>query len=95
FAATVLAGIVLMFYLSFRRYDRAILLMPAWALIVAWLFAGYMAVTGRIDNDIIQPALDGGMVLIVLLLGFTVIQHAFAGGVYQPGLFSDLERQAL
>ncbi|WP_174801902.1 EAL domain-containing protein [Martelella limonii] len=95
FAATVIAGIVLMLYLSIRRYDRAILLVPAWALIVAWLFAAYMTITGRIDNDIVQPALDGGMVLIVLLLGFTVIQHSFAGGVYQPGLFSDLERQAL
>lgn len=95
FAATVAAGVVLMIYLSLRRYDRAILLMPAWVLIVAWLIAAYMTVTGRIDNDIVQPALDGGLVLIVLLLGFTVIQHAFAGGAYQPGLFSDLERQAL
>ena len=95
FASTVLAGVVLMVYLSLRRYDRAILLMPAWALIVAWLFAAWMTATGRIDNDIVQPALDGGLVLIVLLLGFTVIQHSFAGGAYQPGLFSDLERQAL
>ncbi|MET3601525.1 EAL domain-containing protein [Martelella mangrovi] len=95
FAATVVAGIVLMIYLSLRRYDRAILLMPAWALIVAWLFAAWMTVTGRIDNDIVEPALAGGLVLIVLLLGFTVIQHSFAGGAYQPGLFSDLERQAL
>ena len=95
FAGTVLAGIVLIVYLSLRRYDRAILLMPTWALIAAWLFAAWMTVTGRIDNDIVQPALDGGLVLIVLLLGFTVIQHSFSGGAYQPGLFSDLERQAL
>ncbi|TCT37305.1 EAL domain-containing protein [Martelella mediterranea] len=94
-ALTVGAGIALILYLSFRRYDRAILLMPAWALISAWLFAAWMTVTGRIDNDIVQPALDGGLVLLVLLLGFTVIQHAFASGGYQTGLFSDLERQAL
>ncbi|AJY46375.1 EAL domain-containing protein [Martelella endophytica] len=95
FAATVAAGTGLIFYLSLRRYDRAILLMPAWALIAAWLFAAWMTVSGRLDNDIVQPALDGGLVLIVLLLGFTVIQHSFSGGAYQPGLFSDLERQAL
>jgi len=55
----------------------------------------WMAVTGVVDNDIVQPALGGGLVLIILLIGFTVMQHAFAGGGFQLGLFSDLERQAL
>ena len=54
-----------------------------------------MTVMGKLDNDIIQPALGGGLVLIVLLIGFTVMQHAFAGGAFQQGLFSDLERQSL
>ncbi len=95
FALTATAGIVLIFYLGFNRYDRAILLIPTWALILVWLFGGWLTVTGRLDNDIIQPALGGGLVLIVLLIGFTVMQHAFAGGAYQQGLFSDLERQSL
>ncbi|MGO7550695.1 hypothetical protein AB9E34_33895, partial [Rhizobium leguminosarum] len=29
------------------------------------------------------------------LIGFTVMQHAFACGAFQQGLFSDLERQSL
>ena len=95
FALTATAGIVLIFYLGFNRYDRAILLIPTWALILVWLFGGWLTVTGQLDNDIIQPALGGGLVLIVLLIGFTVMQHAFAGGAYQQGLFSDLERQSL
>ncbi len=95
FALTALAGVGLIVYLSFRRYDRAILLVPAWALIIAWLFASWLAVTGQLDNDIAQPALGGGLVLIVLLIGFTVMQHAFSGGSHQQGLFSDLERQSL
>ncbi|WP_232363920.1 EAL domain-containing protein [Ciceribacter selenitireducens] len=95
FALTATAGIALIFYLGFNRYDRAILLIPTWALILVWLFGGWLTVTGRLDNDIIQPALGGGLVLIVLLIGFTVMQHAFAGGAYQQGLFSDLERQSL
>ena len=33
--------------------------------------------------------------LIILLIGFTVMQHAFAGGGLHQGLFSDMERQAL
>lgn len=92
---TASAGIPLIIYLGLHRYDRAILLVPTWALIVVWLFGGWLTVTGRLDNDIIQPALGGGLVLIVLLIGFTVMQHAFAGGAYQQGLFSDLERQSL
>ncbi|MBD9371317.1 EAL domain-containing protein [Rhizobium sp. ARZ01] len=95
FALTASAGIILIAYLGFNRYDRAILLVPAWALILVWLFGAWLTVTGRLANDIIQPALGGGLVLIVLLIGFTVMQHAFAGGAYQQGLFSDLERQSL
>ncbi|KAB1085576.1 EAL domain-containing protein [Neorhizobium galegae] len=95
FALTGTVGILLIIYLGFNRYDRAILLVPTWALILVWLFGGWLTVTGKLDNDIIQPALGGGLVLTVLLIGFTVMQHAFAGGAYQQGLFSDLERQSL
>jgi diguanylate cyclase (GGDEF)-like protein/PAS domain S-box-containing protein len=94
-ALTATAGIFLIIYLGLNRFDRAILLVPTWALILVWLFGGWLTVTGKLDNDIIQPALGGGLVLIVLLIGFTVMQHAFAGGAYQQGLFSDLERQSL
>ena len=41
------------------------------------------------------PALLGGLVLIVMLIGFTVMQHAFAGGAIAQGLVSDSERRAL
>ena len=65
----------------------------------SWCWSGcagsWMTVTGMLDNDIVQPALGGGLVLIVLLIGFTVMQHAFAGGALHQGLFSDIERQAL
>ncbi len=62
--------------------------MPAWLLTLVWLFGGWLTITGRLSNDIVQPALGGGLVLIVLLIGFTVMQHAFAGGAYGQGLFS-------
>lgn len=95
FALTGTAGIFLIAYLGLNRYDRAILLVPAWLLTLVWLFGAWLTVTGRLSNDIVQPALGGGLVLIVLLIGFTVMQHAFAGGAYSQGLFSDLERQSL
>jgi diguanylate cyclase (GGDEF)-like protein/PAS domain S-box-containing protein len=95
FAATVIAGTGLIAYLCINRFDRAIMLIPTWVLIICWLFGAWLTVTGQLANDIVQPALGGGLVLIVLLIGFTVMQHAFAGGAHHQGLFSDLERQSL
>jgi len=92
---TGLIGVVLIGYLVFHGSDRAIMLIPTWALFIFWLLGAYATVTGRLDNDIIQSALTGGLVLIVLLIAFTVMQHAFAGGVLHQGLFSELERKAL
>lgn len=95
FAATAVVGTVLIVYLGLRNYDRAIMLIPSWAMVLIWIGACWMTMTGRLDNDIIQPALGGGLILIVLLIGFTVMQHALAGGALHQGLFSDMERQAL
>ncbi len=95
FALTAIFGMVLILYLSFRQFDRAILLIPTWILIMIWLFGAWLTVSGQLNNDIIQPALGGGLVLIVLLISFTIIQHAFAGGALAQGLVSDTERQAL
>ena len=95
FATTAVVGLALIAYLGLNRFDRAIMLVPTWVLILVWLAGAWLTATGQIDNDIVQPALGGGLVLIVLLIGFTVMQHAFAGGAYQLGLFSDMERQSL
>lgn len=95
FALTVICGIAIIGILALRSYDRAIMLIPTWLLIAIWMTGAWLVVSGRLDNDIVQPALGGGLVLIVLLIGFTVMQHAFAGGVLRVGLFSDMERQAL
>ncbi|WP_374566490.1 EAL domain-containing protein [Nitratireductor sp. ZSWI3] len=95
FAATAVVGLGIIVYLSLQGYDRAIMLVPSWVMIIAWLIGSWMAITGALDNDIVQPAIGGGLILIILLIGFTVMQHAFAGGAIFQGLFSDMERQAL
>ncbi|HEX2537037.1 MAG TPA: EAL domain-containing protein [Pseudolabrys sp.] len=88
------AGLALVVYLSTHGFDRAVLLIPTWLLLVVWTFAAGLCVTGVVTNDIIGPALLGGLVLIVMLIGFTVMQHAFAGGITH-GIVSDVERRAL
>ena len=95
FALTAVVGLGLIVYLGIKGYDRAIMLVPSWLMILAWLGAAWMTVNGMLDNDIVQPALGGGLILIILLIGFTVMQHAFSGGALHQGLFSDMERQAL
>lgn len=93
-AIVAIAGFGLVVYLSAHGFDRAVLLIPTWLLLVAWVFAASLAVTGVVTNDIVAPALLGGLVLIVMLIGFTVMQHAFAGGV-TSAIVSDVERRAL
>jgi diguanylate cyclase (GGDEF)-like protein/PAS domain S-box-containing protein len=87
-------GFALVLYLSTHGFDRAVMLIPTWLLLVAWVFGAAATVLGLVTNDIVGPALLGGLVLIVMLIGFTVMQHAFAGGMAQ-GIVSDVERRAL
>ena len=93
-AGIAVFGLALVIYLSTHGFDRAVLLIPTWLLLVVWTLGAGLAVTGVVTNDIIGPALLGGLVLIVMLIGFTVMQHAFAGGITH-GIVSDVERRAL
>src|SRR3954447_8185535 len=92
--AIAVLGFALVVYLSYHGFDRAVLLIPTWLLFVLWVIAASLAVTGMITNDIVGPALLGGLVLIVMLIGFTVMQHAFSGGA-AIAIVSDIERRAL
>jgi diguanylate cyclase (GGDEF)-like protein/PAS domain S-box-containing protein len=93
-AGIAVFGLGLVIYLSTHGFDRAVLLIPTWLLLVVWTLGAGLAVTGAVTNDIIGPALLGGLVLIVMLIGFTVMQHAFAGGITHS-IVSDVERRAL
>jgi diguanylate cyclase (GGDEF)-like protein/PAS domain S-box-containing protein len=92
---TAVLGFALIVYLATHGFDRAIMLIPTWVLLLVWSFAAWLTVSGHIANDVVQPALAGGLVLIVLLIGFTVMQHAFAGGVVVQGHIGETERRAL
>jgi diguanylate cyclase (GGDEF)-like protein/PAS domain S-box-containing protein len=94
-AAIAAVGFVLVVYLSTHGYDRAILLIPTWFLLLAWVVAAGFAITGTLTNDLVSPALMGGLVLLVMLIGFTILQSAFAAGALGPGTISDVERKAL
>lgn len=89
------SGLVLILLLALRGYDRAVLLVPTWVIIIAWLFYGWLVISGRVSNDIAQPAVAGGLVLVAMLLSFTAVQHAFSEGQVSIGTLSEVERRAL
>ncbi|MEM7693414.1 MAG: EAL domain-containing protein [Pseudomonadota bacterium] len=94
-ALVALAGLFLILVAAIRGNERAVMLLPTWGLLIAWITGAAMTVGGDITNDFVQPALNGGLVLIVLLIGFTVMQHAFAGASIAPSLAKDVERDVM
>lgn len=93
--AIAVIGFVLVLYLASHGFERAIMLIPTWFLLVVWVATAGFAVAGWMTNDLVSPALVGGLVLIVMLIGFTVMQNAFATGGLSHGAISDVERKAL
>ncbi|MBJ6988272.1 MULTISPECIES: EAL domain-containing protein [unclassified Devosia] len=89
------SGFFLILMLALRGYDRAVLLVPTWIIFIALLFYSWLVISGQVTNDIAQPAVAGGLVLIVMLLGFTAVQHAFSEGQVTIGTLSEVERRAL
>lgn len=94
-AAIAGAGFALVLYLALHGVERAVMLIPTWFLLLLWLTAAGFTVTGTLNHDLVAPALIGGLVLIVMLIGFTVMQNAFAGSGLAHGAVSDGERRAL
>ncbi len=92
---TAVIGFGLIVFLAIRRFDRAIMLIPTWLFLLGWVVTAGLSVVGVLEQDIVQPALAAVLVLIVLLIGFTVMQHAFAGGSVVQGPIDDTERRAL
>ncbi|WEJ32521.1 EAL domain-containing protein [Devosia sp. SD17-2] len=90
-----LSGFFLILLLALRGYDRAVLLVPTWIIFIAWLFYAWLVISGQVSNDVAQPAVGGGLVLVVMLLGFTAVQHAFSEGQVSIGTLSEVERRAL
>lgn len=90
-----ISGFFLILLLGLRGYDRAVLLVPTWIIYIAWLFYGWLVISGQVSNDVAQPAVAGGLVLIVMLVGFTAVQHAFSEGQVSIGTLSEVERRAL
>jgi hypothetical protein len=65
-AAVAAIGFILVLYLSTHGYDRAVMLTPTWFLLLVWVIATAFAVSGQLTNDLVAPALLGGLAFAVL-----------------------------
>lgn len=73
-------GALLIAYLALRGQERALSLVPTWLLLLVWIFGAALVVTGQLSGEIVVSGLIAGLVLLILLFGFTVTQYAFRGG---------------
>ena len=88
-------GFILVLNMAARGSDRAVMLIPTWFLLLVWIVGAGFTVMGSLTNDLASPALIGGLVLIVMLIGFTVMQNAFSGSNASVFRGADSERRAL
>ena len=88
-------GLLLILSLAARGSERAVMLIPTWYLLAVWVVAAAAAALGYLTNDLAAPGLVGGLVLIVMLIGFTVMQFAFSGVGGGGNSGADVERRAL
>ncbi len=70
-------GTLFVVVLALRGQDRALSLVPTWMLLGLWITGMAFAMSARLPGDATATALTSGLVLIVLLIGFTVTQYAF------------------
>ncbi len=88
-------GFLLILSLAARGSDRAVMLIPTWYLLAVWVVAAGAAALGYLTNDLAAPGLVGGLVLIVMLIGFTVMQFAFSGSAGAMDSGPNAERRSL
>lgn len=77
FIAVGAVGALTTAFLALRGQDRALSLVPTWLLFLVWVFGAAVIITGRLASDVAASGLIAGLVLIVVLIGFTVTQFAF------------------
>ncbi len=88
-------GLLLILSLAARGSDRAVMLIPTWYLLAVWVVAAGAAALGYLTNDLAAPGLVGGLVLVVMLIGFTVMQFAFSGASGAADSGVDAARRSL
>lgn len=96
FVSIGVLGALATLLLALRNQDRAVALMPTFILLAVWIAAAGLTFDGKLQGDVVIGALAAGLVLIMIVIGFTVTQFAFKS--LEPsygGASSELQSRAL
>jgi diguanylate cyclase (GGDEF)-like protein/PAS domain S-box-containing protein len=94
--AVLIVAILFTAWLAVLGQDRALAVVPTWILFAVWMFGASFVLSGRLQSDVVVNGLTAGLVLLVVLIGFTVTQFAFRSvDPILGGLPSDQHLRAL
>ena len=79
-ALTAVGAAPLIVFLAVQGQERALSLIPTWILFLVWVFGAAMVVLGKLSGELVVSGMVSGLVLMIVLLGFTVTQYAFRSG---------------
>ncbi len=82
---TAFGGLGYIVYLAIKGANRAQTLLPAWIWLVIWTSLAGLAMTGVLSAGLAGPLYSAGLVLLVMLLAFSVIQYAFGSDLPMEG----------
>ena len=94
FAVTALGLIIVVRY-GLKGSSRATSLLPAWLALSAFSGLSAAVFAGALDPDMAPPLYAAGLVLVVMIAGFTVLQYAFSVDVTGEGKTSELGLRAV
>ena len=87
-AFTAVGAAPVIVYLAVRGQERALSLIPTWILFLVWVFGASLVIRGDLSGELVVSGMVSGLVLMIVLLGFTVTQYAFRSGEPIYGGFS-------
>ncbi|MBI1383569.1 MAG: EAL domain-containing protein [Rhizobiales bacterium] len=76
FGTIAVIGTLLVLSFAITLQARGLSLLPAWMMLLVWIFGAAVSVMGRLSGDAIVPGLSAGLVLVLILLAITVAQFA-------------------
>ncbi len=94
FAVTAFGLVVVAGY-ALKGSSRAISLLPGWLALTAFSVLSAVVFAGALDPDVAPPLYVAGIVLVVMISSFTVLQYAFSVDVTGEGKTSELGLRAV
>lgn len=76
-----IGGMSYVIMLALKGANRAQTLLPSWGWLLIWTFLTVLSQSGLVNPSFSAPLTSAGLVLLVILLTFTVIQYAFGSGL--------------